>query len=336
MATGIIEHLAKKLILRRYTPSYGGAISGGASRRILPGDAGYTIPTGYYPVGITYINTGNAGIVLNYLNLQNNSDQSTDYFISLKNVTSSSVSSTNAIVDVLFAPEWMVKLITADEPVHQSGDIMNEPVFKIANFTGAYSSLASGNGSKSFTRADLNFFVPEGYEIFSLRNIFSGEYRVSLANFDPFSPDRMLSVRNTYTSALSGTAEMGVVFINRKFMLPDTRKGLIIYCNEPTGFANASNPGSFQIMNSVTSNAELITTGTPIFPDSVIKANNILKFYANIYNSSTQSYDAKGPKKVEIISGSEYVEISILFNDATINIPEDWTNRQIILKFTFA
>lgn len=323
MATGIIEHLAKKLILRRYTPSYGSAISGGASRRLLPADAGYTIPTGYYPVGITYINTGNAGIVLNYLNLQNNSDQSTDYFISLKNVTSSSVSSTNAIIDVLFAPEWMVKLINADEPVHPSGDIMSEPVFKIANFTGAYSSLASGNGSKSFARAELNFFVPEGYEIFSLRNVSAGEYRVSLANFDPFSPDRMLSVRNTYTSALSGTSEMGVVFINRKFMLPDTRNGFIIEANTPSGID--SNWQSY-----------LSPYGNFIIgiPHNDIPINQELRYSYQKYNSGSGTWQYIIPSKVEVISGGEYID----FIDPTIlsfMITEDYTGKQIKLKFTF-
>lgn len=334
MATGIIEHLAKKLILQRYTPSYGSAISGGASRRLFPADAGYTIPTGYYPVGITYINTGNAGIVLNYLNLQNNSDQSTDYFISLKNVTSSSVSSTNAIIDVLFAPEWMVKLINADEPVHPSGDIMSEPVFKIANFTGEYSSLASGNGSKSFTRSELNFFVPEGYEIFSLRNVCAGEYRVSLANFDPFSPDRMLSVRNTYTSALSGTAEMGVVFINRKFMLPDTRKGLIIRCNIPTVYDDVND--RYEIMGRYISPTfyKTVTLNSSIFPTDPEIINTPLDFYLWHLDSATELYTKVYPKKVEIVSGEEYIN----FTSASAHrfvIPEDWTDRQIILNFTF-
>lgn len=335
MATGMIEHLKKQLILKRFTFGYGGSISAGAGKRLLPGDVGYSIPAGYHPVGITCFTTGHSNLVLDYLNPQYNSDQTSNFFVAVKNVhASSSASSNAAIAEILFAPEWMVQIIDSDEPVKPTGDIMREPVFKIKNFTSAY-SISSG-GAKAFTRSDFDFFVPEGYEIFSLRNFSSGGYRVSISDADPFNPTRMMTIRNTYSSAVNNiTAELGVVFINRKFMLPDTRKGLIIYCNEPTGFANESNPSSFIIRNTVTSNAEPITTGTPIFPDLVIKANNDLRFCARIYDSSTQSYVEKRPKKVEIISGSEYVEISYLFFVDTINIPEDWTDKQIILKFTF-
>ena len=107
MATGMVDKIKEKLILRRFSHSFSGSIAANAVSRLLPSEAGYTIPTGYYPVGITYFSTGHQSLVLDYLNLQYNSDQSTYYFIAVKNVTSSAVSSASFTVDVLFAPDAM-------------------------------------------------------------------------------------------------------------------------------------------------------------------------------------------------------------------------------------
>ena len=324
MATGIVNQLKEKLILRRYKASYGGALSAGTAKRWLPSEVGYTIPVGYYPVGVTYFNTGRNNVVLDYLHLQYNSDQSTNYLLSVKNVTDSSASSTNVTFDVLFAPEWMVEIIDSDAPVIPDSDISNEPVFKIKQFKCEYTSLAKNTGAKAFTRAELNFFVPEGYEIFSLIAISSGSYRVSISDCDPFSSNRMLTIRNTYTSAVSNTASLGVVFINRKYMQQDTRKGLIIYFNEPTGYNSSSD---FKIVNP-SNFAKAVTNGDQIFPDLFFFYNQEITFRAgNVGTNYT-------PSKVEIISGGEYIS----FVESTCNkfkISEDWTDLQIILKFTF-
>lgn len=324
MATGMIEQLKKQLILKRFTFGYGGSIAAGAGKRLLPSDVGYSIPAGYHPVGITCFVTGNANLVLDYLQPQYNSDQTTNYFVAVKNVhASSSASSNSAIAEILFAPEWMVQIIDSDEPVKPTGDIMREPVFKIKNFTSDQYSLSSG-GAKAFTRSDFDFFVPEGYEIFSLRNFSSGGYRVSISDADPFSPSRMLTVRNTYSSAVNNiTAELGVVFINRKFMLPDTRSGFIIEANTPSGID--SNWQSY-----------LYPYGNFIIgiPNNDIPINQELRYRYQKYDSGSGTWQYIIPTKVEVISGGEYIDFinpSIL----SFMITEDYTGKQIKLKFTF-
>ena len=341
MATGMIEHLAQKLILRRYKPSYGGAIAGNGVKRLLPGDAGYSIPDGYYPVGVSYFTPGSSSLVLDYLNMQFNSDQTSSYFLSVKNATGSSVSSTSATIDVLFAPEWMVQIIDSDESEKPNGDIMREPVFKIKEFTCAYSGLSANGGFKSFTRSDMGFFVPEGYEIFSLRNISSGEYRVSLANCDPFSPDRVMTIRNMHSSAVSSTADMGVVFINRKFMVPDTRKGLILKCNKSKYFDD-TNFDDYRAGYLIGHFENEILTRWKTFYDynnHIIPQqgswfyNNELRFFCR-YFIDESTYDIVYPVKVEVISGGEYIQ----FIDSSCYkfiITEDITDKQVILNFTF-
>lgn len=333
MATGMIEHLKKQLILKRFTFGYGGSISAGAGKRLLPSDVGYSIPAGYHPVGITCFATGSSNLVLDYLQPQYNSDQTTNYFVAVKNVHASSSASTNsAIAEILFAPEWMVQIIDSDEPVKPTGDIMREPVFKIKNFTSAY-SISSG-GAKAFTRSGFDFFVPEGYEIFSLRNFSSGGYRVSISDADPFNPNRMMTIRNTYSSAVNNiTAELGVVFINRKFMLPDTRKGLIVLFNEASShheldkcvFQNQNSP-----YNEITaiSNLQYLPSTYPSL------VNNEFNFFMLKYYPDEGISHRKYPQKVEVISGSEYINF---LNSTCYDfiIPEDFTDRQIILKFTF-
>ena len=322
MAVGIIEHLEKQLKLKRFNVSYGGAISANAAKRLLPSEAGYSIPAGYYPVGMTYINTGNAALVLDFLKLQYNSDQSTNYFLAVRNVTSSASSaSASATFDVLFAPEWMVEVIDADAPSKPSGDIMREPVFKVKYFSGSYTSLAQ-NGTKAFTRAGLGFFCPEGYEVFSLVRIDAGSYRCSISDCNPFSPDRMLTIRNTDTSAQSSTAMLGVVFVNRKFMLPDPRKGLIIWYNRVE-------EGQFALegRESATRRTTVYPqSGEPILPTGYIQPGNLL--LTGVVSPS------QSPQKVEVLAGGEYVtfEQGTIFN---FTISEDWTDKQIILKFTF-
>lgn len=335
MAVGIIEHLEKQLKLKRFNVSYGGAISANAAKRLLPSEAGYSIPAGYYPVGMTYINTGNPVLVLDFLNLQYNSDQSTNYFLSVKNVTSSaSSSSASATFDVLFAPEWMVEVIDADAPSKPSGDIMREPVFKVKYFTGSYTSLAQ-NGTKAFTRSDLGFFCPEGYEVFSLNCISAGSYRCSISDCDPFSPDRMLTIRNTYTSVQSSTARLGVVFVNRKFMQPDPRKGLIIWNNRPKG--NSGDVYQSGVLVEIDSPAykSYFASGSAISCGGFdhVRANRRIEMKGEFFNEETGGSFVY-PRKVEVLAGGE----DITFLDSTCYrfiIPEDWTNKQIILKVTF-
>ena len=330
MASGMIDHIEKKLKLQRLSVSYGGAISANNALRLTATEADYSIPSGYAPVGITYFTLGNANLALDYLNLQ---AEGSTYFISVKNVTSSSVSSASATIDVLFAPEWMVETISADAPAKLTGDIMREPVFKIATFSCAYSSLASNSG-KSFSRSDMGFFCPESYEVFSLVRMDAGSYRVSLSDCDPFSPDRMMTIRNTYTAAQSSTARLGVVFINRKFMLPDPRKGLIIWYNQPTlgsgmefdDMCRLKTPGSYGYVYYDVYN------GTKVNVNTNFHENVPIEFLAS-GSKDDESYEWP-PSKVEVISGGEYVT----FLDSTcykFTISEDWTDKQIVLKFTF-
>lgn len=331
MGAGLIEYMKKKIILKRFTFGYGGAISAGAAKRLLPSDAGYSIPEGYHPIGISHFSTGSGNLVLDYINPQNNSGQSSNYFIAVKNVhASSSVGSTvKATIDILFAPEWMIKFIDSDEPAKLNGDIFNEPVFLIKNFSCAYSSLAKDTGAKAFTRSNFNFFVPEGYEIFSLRNFGSGAYRVSVSDCDPFSNKRLLTIRNTYTAAASGTAELGVVFINRKFMIPDKRKGLIIRYNYPSGY-NYDTYGrwlNFQPQPK----SFIVYDNEPIKPADIY---GLINTEFTFSFTSNDDYTRFYPQKVEVISGAEYIQFvdSLCYK---FIIPEDWTNRQIILNYTF-
>lgn len=334
MSTGIVEHLEKQLKLKRITASYGGSIAANGAVRRTASEVGYTIPTGYYPVGITYFSTASANLALDHLNLQ---ATGTDYFIAVKNVTGSSVSATSAVVDVLFAPEWMVEMITADTPAKSSGDIMREPVFKIGEFRCDYTNLAA-NAGQSFTRSDMGFFCPEGYEVFSLVRMSASMFRVSLSSCDPLSPDRTVSIRNTYTSSQSSSVWMNVAFINRKFMQPDPRKGLIIYWNRPTktsaGTIEYTLTGTdFSVYPPKSTDLDMTEKcGVPVFPQGDgIRANCSLYFFGIDPTDQTQ-YDTV---KCEAVNGAEYVTITGSYPYITVKISEDWTDKQIILKFTF-
>ena len=72
MATGIIEELRNKLLLKRYIANYGGSISAGSTKRMTASEMtpAYEVPNGYYPVGITYFATGNQYLALDYLQLR--------------------------------------------------------------------------------------------------------------------------------------------------------------------------------------------------------------------------------------------------------------------------
>ena len=250
---GKVDYLPTKLLLRRYYAKYGASIAAGASKRMLPSAVGYTIPEGYYPIGITYFTTGSQYLSLDYLQLYANSDQSSSYWISVKNTGSSSSGTTSkATVDVLFAPRWMVAIYGASEPIDISGqpdsDIIKEPVFIVKNYNCAYTSLSSG-GAKAFSQSNMGFSIPDGYEIFSLRNISAGNMNVTVSDCDPFNSSRMVTVRNTHSSAISGTAALGVTFINKKYLEYGLRRnlsitaqeGITVNCSESNGTALVGN-----------------------------------------------------------------------------------------------
>lgn len=209
MATGKID-IWKKLILKRWEWTYGSSLAGNTTRRWLPGAVGYTIPDGYVPIGIPYYTTGSAWAALDYLLPYNNSDQSTSYLFSIRNVTSSSIgASTRCAIEILFAPEEIAEVYSPDSNNKKA-------VFKYKGFSGSYSSLAT-NTKKAFTQTNCDFSIPDGYEVFGIRSIYSGNYNVSLSDFDPFSESRFLTIRNTTSSAQSGTASLAVVFINSDY-----------------------------------------------------------------------------------------------------------------------
>ena len=219
--TGDVQSLSKKLLLRRYTASYGASIATGSTKRMLPSSVGYTIPTGYVPLGIAFFSTGNSNLSLDYLHLYANSDQSSSYLIAVKNTGTAATGSTNkATFDVLFAPEGICQTISYDDSGQDASqgrtDIIGEPIFKRITFTGTYSSLASGSG-KAFSQTDMGFYVPDGYKLFSLWTIASGSQHVSVSDCNPLHETRMLTIRNTHSSAQSGTATLRVSFINEKY-----------------------------------------------------------------------------------------------------------------------
>lgn len=258
---GKVDYLPTKLLLRRYYAKYGAAITAGSTKRMLPSAVGYTIPEGYYPVGVTYFTTGNQYLSLDYLQLYANSDQSSSYWISVKNTgSSSSGSSSRAVVDVLFAPRWMVAIYGASEQIdisgHPDSDIIKEPVFIAKNYNCAYTSLSSG-GAKAFTQSNMGFSIPDGYEIFSLRNISAGNMNVTVSDCDPFNSSRMVTIRNTHSSAISGTAALGVTFINKKYIEYGIRRnfnltaqeGITVNCSESNGTVLVGNTVTMTINN---------------------------------------------------------------------------------------
>ena len=236
----------------------------------------------------------------------------------------------------MFAPEWMVEEISADEPKKPSGDVVREPAFKTMTFSAAYSSLAT-NGAKAFTRADVGFFVPEGYEIFSINHIHSGSQHVTIADCDPFSGSRFITVRNTHSSAQSGTAVLQVVFINRKYAYQDPRNGLIIRYNTPTEYKHHTDISDYyQILGPGQDFLVVFYNGQYLPSTYPYLVNNLLQFSLYHYDTSDERYHRIYPRKVEIISGGEY----IIFPNPNLRcyefkIPEDFTDRQIILEFTF-
>ena len=206
---------------------------------------------------------------------------------------------------------------------------MREPVFKIATFSCAYSSLASNSG-KSFSRSDMGFFCPEGYEVFSLIRMDAGSYRVSISDSDPFSPDRMMTIRNTYTSAQSSTVRLGVVFVNRKFMQEDTRNGLIIRYNKASKNAGDVDEVILSTLDVWPHTEIQVTSGEPIFPQDSMRANVEMDF--SISRNTGQSIETVIPTKRRVISGAEYLNFR---NICQFSITEDWTDKQIIIEYTF-
>lgn len=357
MASVQVENLPRKLILKRYSVTYGKgttgnnqALAAGASRRWSPANIGYTFPEGYIPVGITYFSSGTQYATLSYLELQN--DTSTSYnTLAVKNLSSSSVAYTNTIkFDVLFAPRGMVEQIADDEVSQPQSNIIKEPIFKRKRFAYTYSSGIAAGARKAFTADNFGFFVPDGYEIFSIYDVSSGNMNVSLCDFDPFSSTRFLTVNSTYTSSIGSiTPALGVTFINKKYIETEGRKGLIIEYNTPTDYNrnNTDAYGSLYLSCTTDQNSNgfdiFETTGgnlrdTPIRPSNSYASdtNFLCKFRGLKYDSTNGYWVGVYPSSHEVISGAEYVNFAS-GSHYQFTIPEYsyFIDKQIKIKFIF-
>lgn len=278
MAYTKIDHLPQKLLLKRFRVTYGAGTSGNnqnlainSARHWLPGLANpaYTIPDGYYPVGLTYFTSGSSYGSLTYLVLPNSADPSVsdNYLLAIKNttitnsdknLTGHAISYSNAIVfDVLFAPAWMVEVI--DDPQTQTesnsakSTIIGEPIFKVIKFRASYSGLAAGSG-KAFTKEMLGFYIPDGYEVFSLISISSGAMHVTVSDCSPFTVnDRVISIKNCHSSSsVSSTVELSVAFINKKYKEYGIRYMFKIEIDDPDILVTSSHESGKQIFDGET------------------------------------------------------------------------------------
>lgn len=97
-----------------------------------------------------------------------------------------------------------------------SGSVMNEPPFKSIKYDLEYTDFASNTG-KSFSKTNVGFSVPEGYEVFSYNAISSESIYVGIADCDPFQESRLVILRNNGSSSVTSTGILRVIFINTKY-----------------------------------------------------------------------------------------------------------------------
>lgn len=215
MASGKIDLPKKKLLLRQFSIPVG-AVTAQSYKRINAYNVNwYSIPSGYYPVGITRLELGNQWLSLVYV--QPMDVASSNYLLAVRNDHASSAtgSGTTATLAVIFAPEEMVEL-TTDLSAQPTSDILKEPVFKIKQYTSGSTSVAA-NTTKSFSQTDLNMDTPSGYEVFSIRNISTGQVSFSMSCCDPLSTSLAMAVRNRTSSAANANVRLGVTYINSKY-----------------------------------------------------------------------------------------------------------------------
>lgn len=215
MAGGKIDLPKKKLLLRRFSIPVG-AVTAQSYKRINAYNVNwYAIPSGYYPIGFTQLALGNQWLSLVYV--QPMDVASSNYLLAIRNDHASSAtgSGTTTTLDVIFAPEEMVEL-TTDLSSQPASDILKEPVFKIKQYTSG-SARVGANNTKSFSQTNLNMDTPSGYEVFSIRNISTGNVSFSMPCCDPCSTDLAMAVRNRTSSSANANVRLGVTYINSKY-----------------------------------------------------------------------------------------------------------------------
>lgn len=118
-----------------------------------------------------------------------------------------------------------------------NGEIFSneEPIFKVIRFKGTgYDDLSSGSG-KNYSASDVGYYVPDGYEQVGFKAFSSGGMHVTMCEFYPeVGESRFMCVRNTYSSARSGTPFVDVTFINKKYKEFGMRRTLTIMTDPDT------------------------------------------------------------------------------------------------------
>lgn len=191
------------LIIKRYTATTGKTMNSGQARSWTFSEMGFSNPTGYIPVGIAAVICNHPYPGLCYFNVDSSVGT---YGFAMRNGTSTNItSSVKPVVDVIYAPSDLV----------ESGTDTTGKPFKVIPFTKSYS--LSNSTSIELSAADLEFYVPEGYQIFSIVRAGSGNANVNCNSFDPFVSDCVLNLRNVSGSSVNATAVFTISFIRKDY-----------------------------------------------------------------------------------------------------------------------
>ena len=98
-----------------------------------------------------------------------------------------------------------------------TGEVSGKPF--ITRRFDAYEDSLAGNATKTYTAADFNFSIPDGYSLFGIVSIYAGDYRISISSFSPLdtSYDSFLVIRNVSSTARTITPYIVVSFIKNSY-----------------------------------------------------------------------------------------------------------------------
>ena len=193
---------ADLLMIKRWTATTGKSPANNSPATWSVAQMGVTSQTGYTPVGTSYIYVGHSYLGLSFFN----AESSANYSFALRNNTSTDLSSSvKPIIDIVYAKSDYV----------ENGTDTTGKLFKVLEFTKDY-TLANSTSLK-ISATDLDFYVPTGYQVFSIVRASSGTANVGLISFDPFESNCIIQLRNVSGSSVSTTAAIGVSFIRKDY-----------------------------------------------------------------------------------------------------------------------
>lgn len=206
--TGKIDKILRDnlLIIKRYTSKTAHTVAASAAYSWSAGSSymAYEEPDGYTAVGIAYIHVNNQYLGLSYFTVNSSNNNG----IAARNGSTSSAGSVKPVIDIVYAPTELVEVAAA-------GTDTTRKMFKKLQFT--YGYTLGNTSTAKITPEKLGFYIPDGYQIFSVAGAGSGSNQVFVITFDPFNTDHILQLRNASGGSVTSTASITVTFIRSDY-----------------------------------------------------------------------------------------------------------------------